>query len=183
MEHIKSLMEKGWNIHIECKGKGRTYEMTYEASGMNNTGAYTRQIHAVGDSIAEVEAVLVKQVSDMDALHGYDNHKVAVHAGAYFPIEDKSQADYLLKIDVQSQLTRRLTQPNFSDIEYDSIEIRREDQEVFVCVYVICTVSKEIAISQEDAMDEAKRLVTAAIEGTNGLPMEVYNLKTEELQF
>ena len=31
VEKLLRLMEQGWNIHIECKGKGRVYEMTFEA--------------------------------------------------------------------------------------------------------------------------------------------------------
>lgn len=31
IEKLLRLMEQGWNIHISCKGKGRVYEMTFEA--------------------------------------------------------------------------------------------------------------------------------------------------------
>jgi len=31
-DKIKHLMERGWNLNIECKGKGRVYEMTYEVT-------------------------------------------------------------------------------------------------------------------------------------------------------
>jgi hypothetical protein len=29
-ELLKQKMSEGWNIFIECKGKGRGYELTYE---------------------------------------------------------------------------------------------------------------------------------------------------------
>lgn len=31
-DRLKELMKMGYNIHIECRGKGRTYEMTYNVT-------------------------------------------------------------------------------------------------------------------------------------------------------
>lgn len=61
---LEELMAQGWNIHIECKGKGRGYEMTYEAQGQLVLGQYEaekdilhnygKMIHAVGDTFDEL---------------------------------------------------------------------------------------------------------------------------------
>ena len=32
VNEIEKIMSEGWNFQIECKGKGRNYEMTYEAT-------------------------------------------------------------------------------------------------------------------------------------------------------
>lgn len=64
MDKLYQLMEQGWNIHIECKGKGRNYEMTFEATANkvireDMTSAekisclYT-SAHAVGDNLKEL---------------------------------------------------------------------------------------------------------------------------------
>lgn len=68
VEQLEELMRQGWNIHIECKGKDREYEMTYEAHGRkvlpedatneDILGHYANQIHAVGDTFEEVIANL-----------------------------------------------------------------------------------------------------------------------------
>lgn len=34
-EKLVDLMEDGWNISIECKAKGRNYELSYEVFGHN----------------------------------------------------------------------------------------------------------------------------------------------------
>lgn len=31
-DRLQALMKMGYNIHIECRGKGRTYEMTYNVT-------------------------------------------------------------------------------------------------------------------------------------------------------
>ena len=66
MSEIEKLMSEGWNINIECKGRGRTYEMTYEAT-MTKVGGdvisnfYTNH-HAVGDSLDELARNLRKTI-------------------------------------------------------------------------------------------------------------------------
>lgn len=32
MKELQAIMASGWDVHIECKGKGRTFDMTYEAN-------------------------------------------------------------------------------------------------------------------------------------------------------
>ncbi len=63
IEKLTELMSDGWNIHIECKGKGRTYEMTFEATAhkVPIEEMITEEnimcfypIHAVGDSLEEL---------------------------------------------------------------------------------------------------------------------------------
>ncbi|MEK3955651.1 MULTISPECIES: hypothetical protein [unclassified Psychrobacillus] len=67
IEKLQQLMEAGWNIHIECKGKGRSYEMSFEATATKvfvemqdlekSPYAYLdrfQPIHAVGNTMAEL---------------------------------------------------------------------------------------------------------------------------------
>ena len=57
---LKQKMTEGWNISIECKGKGRTYEMSYEGSAYMVGSDITERIyryaehHAVGDTLEEL---------------------------------------------------------------------------------------------------------------------------------
>lgn len=57
-ELLSKCMSEGWNIHIECKGLGRNYEMTYEATAYKVNWTPQEQIfnkvHGVGDSIKEL---------------------------------------------------------------------------------------------------------------------------------
>lgn len=57
---LKTKMAEGWNISIECKGKGRTYEMSYEGSAYK-VGSDLRDrpvqymvYHGVGDTLEEL---------------------------------------------------------------------------------------------------------------------------------
>lgn len=71
---LNQLMEQGWNIHIECKGKGKGYEMTFEASARrvfneNMTHAekitsMCRNTHAVGNTLSELLDVLEEKLKD-----------------------------------------------------------------------------------------------------------------------
>lgn len=70
-ERLKTLMEKGYDIHIECKGKGRNYEMTYEASMRRSTpnpedesdfSWLITQSHAVGNTLDELVENLEKNL-------------------------------------------------------------------------------------------------------------------------
>lgn len=77
MEQLTQLMARGWNIGIECKGKGRTYEMTYEATANKvSTDEMTKEelidsmynfVHAVGDTLEEVVDRLREQIDDREA--------------------------------------------------------------------------------------------------------------------
>lgn len=74
VNRIQELMAAGWDIRIECKGKGRSYEMTYEASGtqvlqdgMTNKekmACLMTQVHAVGNTIDELLGKLEKQIAE-----------------------------------------------------------------------------------------------------------------------
>lgn len=64
MEKLTQLMGQGWNINIECKGKGRKFEMTFEAvarkvlvPGMTTSeqiSSMVNQVHAVGNTMKQV---------------------------------------------------------------------------------------------------------------------------------
>lgn len=66
-------MERGWNIGIECKGKGRTYEMTFEATANKVvTDDMTKEemvecmynhIHTVGDTLEEIVDSLTQAIN------------------------------------------------------------------------------------------------------------------------
>lgn len=66
MSEIEKLMSEGWNIHIECKGKGRSYEMTYEAVMKRVDGDLIENFydkhHAVGDSLDKLAQNLRKTI-------------------------------------------------------------------------------------------------------------------------
>ncbi|PTY93078.1 hypothetical protein [Heyndrickxia sporothermodurans] len=62
-ERLQTLMQRGWNIQIECKGKWREFAMTYEASGylIPRPGATQEEItrsfypiHAYGNTLEEL---------------------------------------------------------------------------------------------------------------------------------
>jgi hypothetical protein len=65
---LQHYMAQGWNIHIECKGKGREYALTYETSAapvgktmLDNDWTY---LHAVGDSLYEAVCNLFREDGD-----------------------------------------------------------------------------------------------------------------------
>lgn len=67
VKRLNELMEQGWNIFIECKGLGREYEMTFEATAhrvvtveMTNEDKVKAfyPIHAVGKDFTELIDVL-----------------------------------------------------------------------------------------------------------------------------
>lgn len=57
-EALMKKMTDGWNIHIECKGNGRGYGMSYEATatrvGDNIIDRLSNMRHAVGDNLLEL---------------------------------------------------------------------------------------------------------------------------------
>jgi hypothetical protein len=57
-ELLKQKMQEGWNIQIECKGKGRGYELTYEAYatyvGQTPIEKATNFRHGIGNTIEEL---------------------------------------------------------------------------------------------------------------------------------
>ena len=68
---LKEVMKLGYDVMVECKGKGRVYEMTYEATArkvlpqnptnddiVNSFKTY----HTVGDTLAEVGENLYQQI-------------------------------------------------------------------------------------------------------------------------
>lgn len=73
MDKLYQLMERGWNIGIECKGKGRTYEMTFEATANKVvTDDMTKEemvecmynhIHTVGDTLEEIVDSLTQAIN------------------------------------------------------------------------------------------------------------------------
>lgn len=63
-ERLQELMAKGYDIRIECKGLGRNFAMSYEASvshsspvapeGENRVTWVMMQSHAVGNTLDEL---------------------------------------------------------------------------------------------------------------------------------
>lgn len=68
-ELLKQRMSEGWNISIECKGKGRTYEMSYEGyaykvdADLRERPVQYMLTHAVGNTLYEL---LEKMFSKVD---------------------------------------------------------------------------------------------------------------------
>lgn len=164
MKTIEKLMEQGWNIIIECKAKGRTYGMTYEASGSRETARFGHQIHAVGETIAELEDVLEHQANEVDKFESANGRTVQVFASAYFPIKDTSLADSLLTAKAQQKMGHLLAHAQLSDVSYKDIEVRREEEEVYVYVSVDCKVKHHVLQSENDILQEAEKIVSEAIE-------------------
>jgi hypothetical protein len=64
IDKLTQLMGQGWNINIKCKGKGRNFEMTFEAvaqkvlvPGMTTPeqiSCMVNQVHAVGNTMKQV---------------------------------------------------------------------------------------------------------------------------------
>lgn len=70
---LYKLMEDGWNIYIECKGKGREYEMTFEAKAnktissnmdMEENVKYFYTIHVVSDTLDGLIENLVNKITE-----------------------------------------------------------------------------------------------------------------------
>jgi hypothetical protein len=59
---VRMKMEEGWNIQIECKAKGRNFEMSYEATAYNVNDDYKMQVfnrkHGVGNTLIDLIASL-----------------------------------------------------------------------------------------------------------------------------
>lgn len=63
-ERLQALMEKGYDIRIECKGVGRNFAMSYEATvnhsspvapeGENQVTWMMMQSHAIGNTLDEL---------------------------------------------------------------------------------------------------------------------------------
>ena len=76
IEKLELLMQRGWNIGIECKGKGRTYEMTYEASASKVIGEDATNLeilknvhnlaHSVGNTLDELIDALTLQIDRIE---------------------------------------------------------------------------------------------------------------------
>jgi hypothetical protein len=71
-ERLKKLMSLGWNIMIQCKGKGEAYQLTYEASAKlaiprkaTTEDLYRSmvKIEALGDTLEELITALEKKIT------------------------------------------------------------------------------------------------------------------------
>lgn len=57
---LKEKMKDGFNIGIECKGKGREYEMTFEGTASNLNTPFDEKLfesmdyHGIGNSVEEL---------------------------------------------------------------------------------------------------------------------------------
>lgn len=78
-EDFHRIMEKGWNINIECKGKGREYEMTFEATATKVVSDDSTTddffywslypIHAVHDNLKSLLAIIYEKVLEKEKLN------------------------------------------------------------------------------------------------------------------
>ena len=71
LDYIQLKINDGWEISVECKGKGREYECTYEAlcsqpsDKVEDMFGWNSARHAVGDSFAEcISGLFGDEVSD-----------------------------------------------------------------------------------------------------------------------
>lgn len=77
LEKLHRLMERGWNIGIECKGKGRNFEMTFEATANKIVTDDMSQkevkdcmfnvIYTVGDTLEEIVDSLTAAINKREA--------------------------------------------------------------------------------------------------------------------
>ena len=72
---LKEIMELGYDVGIECKGRGRVYEMSFEATArriQRQDEDYKEFVistlgtlfHAVGDTIEETANALLQQIKE-----------------------------------------------------------------------------------------------------------------------
>lgn len=76
---LQRIMELGYDVGFECKGKGREYEMTFEASARRIqrqdedyreylVSTFATTFHAVGDTIEETANLLLNQIESANKL-------------------------------------------------------------------------------------------------------------------
>ena len=51
---LNQKMEEGWNFQIECKGKGRSYEMTFEVNVYKVKTPFDLLKHSTGKSLKNI---------------------------------------------------------------------------------------------------------------------------------
>jgi len=58
LKELEELMSEGWDVFVECKGKGRECAMTYEGTMFKVDGNPVEKLipkhHAVGDTVEEL---------------------------------------------------------------------------------------------------------------------------------
>jgi hypothetical protein len=73
---FNEIMEMGWNVFLECKGRGREYEMTFEAtaSKVYQEGMTLEEsmksfypVHAVGNTIEEIVEKLKYSIAEWES--------------------------------------------------------------------------------------------------------------------
>ena len=72
MDNILLMMQKGWNVNIECKGINREFSMTFEATASHSEEVYV--VHGIGDSIEELGFNLVDNLKMFE--HVKDTYQV-----------------------------------------------------------------------------------------------------------
>lgn len=72
-EALMDMLQEGWNILIECKGKHREFGMSFEASGMNlnQKVAYPVTYHATSDTFPGVLEILNHNKGEVNRLLNY----------------------------------------------------------------------------------------------------------------
>jgi hypothetical protein len=72
IDYIKEKTQEGWGFSIECKAKGRGYELSYQALASQSSNksedlfGWATAKHAVGDTLAECVAGLFGVASESD---------------------------------------------------------------------------------------------------------------------
>lgn len=66
-DYLFQKMKEGWNFNVECKGKGRGYELSYEALSSKDNDWGTSK-HAVGDTFIECMSNLFNEPLENDRM-------------------------------------------------------------------------------------------------------------------
>lgn len=77
-EQLTAMLQAGWSLLIECKGKHREYGMTYEGSGRKNIPNYAHLMdyHATGDTLSDLFKDFIEQDKEVTkSMAQYLNHR------------------------------------------------------------------------------------------------------------
>lgn len=157
---LEDLVAQGWNIDLKAKTtKGG--RILFSAFGTH------RMHHFLIDETAESMDELIVQLHQRHelatAFSKAVNNGVHVFVGFYHKISDPSKSDDELKEEAESLVLERLNAPHLHPV-IDETEVRREDDEVYVCAHVACSVNGFFE-KTEDMEAEASKTVNTFIDG------------------
>lgn len=80
MKKLQEFLENDYKIGVECKARGRGYELTYEGTLSKNTDNFMERIrstkHGVGDTFQQFIGNILNNKSSFDSLSLAENDKL-----------------------------------------------------------------------------------------------------------